>query len=156
VAIFLEKKKSCCWGLSQKDLDTQTILGGIKKVNRLYPGSGGLERPLEVFNFPIDPKKWEKNLKQKVATHFEKCGQAPIWYDRAFTKRATDIAKKTSLNNIRAPKAMSHSTFKLRVPKKMASVSRLSNTCGKNKNVKPTMLLYNVAKLTNGHLRGYP
>jgi hypothetical protein len=43
-------------GLSQKDLDTQTILGGIKKINHLYPGNGGLKRPLEVFNLLIDPK----------------------------------------------------------------------------------------------------
>jgi hypothetical protein len=55
VVIFLEKL--LLGGLSQKDLDIQTILGGIKKVNRLYPVSGGLERPLQVFNLPIDPKK---------------------------------------------------------------------------------------------------
>jgi hypothetical protein len=52
-------------------------------------------------------------------------------------------------------KAMSHSTLELRAPKN-GVVSRLSNTCGKDKNVKPTTLPYNVAKLTGGHLWGYP
>jgi hypothetical protein len=40
----------------RKILTHKTILGGIKKVKCLYPGSGGLERPLEVFNLSIDPK----------------------------------------------------------------------------------------------------
>jgi hypothetical protein len=37
-------------------LTYKTILGGIKKVNHLYPGSGSLKRPLEVFNLLIDTK----------------------------------------------------------------------------------------------------
>jgi hypothetical protein len=54
--VIFQEKKLLLGGLSQKDLDTQTILGEIRKVNRLYPGSGSLKRPLEVFNLPIDPK----------------------------------------------------------------------------------------------------
>jgi hypothetical protein len=67
VAIFLEKKL-LLGGLSQKDLDTQTILGRIKKVNCLYLGSKGLERPLEVFNLPIDPKNEGRHLYDMMET----------------------------------------------------------------------------------------
>jgi hypothetical protein len=54
--VIFSRKKLLLGSLSQKNLDTKTILRGIKKVNRLYPGSGGLERPLEEFNLPINTK----------------------------------------------------------------------------------------------------
>ena len=57
---------------------------------------------------------------------------SPIWYDGDSTKSAIGIAKITLKRKIRAPKAMSHSTLELGVPR-MAYVSRLSKTCGRAK-----------------------
>jgi hypothetical protein len=49
----------------RKTLTHKTILGGIKKVNRLYPGSRGLKRPIEVFNLLINPKNGKRTLSKR-------------------------------------------------------------------------------------------